>query len=242
MRSRGPCPGGRYSGPPAGSLESSSSRWSDFILVAPLLIHNERCALGHQYLERFGAGRGSPRCPAGCGTLALGLALALLDFGIGRLATIEGTRWLLICDALLWLTTLIYVTVTILESIFASPRVTVETLQAALCVYLLIGLVGTFVFAVIELAAPGSFDARGGIRIAWGGETSSATSLMRMLSLSYASLSTVGSTDISPATAFASNAVSLEAMVGQIYLAVVVARLVGIEAGNATRPDREITG
>jgi hypothetical protein len=60
-----------------------------------------------------------------------------------------------------------------------------------------------------------------------------------MLSLSYAALSTVGSTEISPANAFASNAVSLEAMVGQIYLAVVVARLVGIEAGSAMQSTRE---
>ena len=150
-----------------------------------------------------------------------------------------GTRWLLVCEALLWLTTLLYVTATILEAIFEIPMVTVETLQAALCVYLLIGLLCTFVLTLIELTLPGSFEATRGVSISWGAGRSSATSLMQMLSLSYAALSTVGSTAISPANAFASNTVSLEAMVGQIYLVVVVAGLVGIESGSAMQPTRE---
>ncbi|MBV8313770.1 MAG: hypothetical protein JOZ53_02435, partial [Planctomycetaceae bacterium] len=59
--------------------------------------------------------------------VAIGLILALTDFGIGRLATFEGTRWLVILQILLWLSTLIFVTATILEAIFESEDVTVET-------------------------------------------------------------------------------------------------------------------
>jgi hypothetical protein len=42
-----------------------------------------------------------------------------------------------------------------------------------------------------------------------------------------------------PATGFASNVASLEAMTGQIYLAVVIARLVGL---HATPPPRDAAG
>ena len=209
------------------------------ILLSPLLIQNERWVAATSVCSASVLVAGLHAARPGRGILALGLALALLDFGIGRLAMSLGTRWLLVCEALLWLTTLLYVTATILEAIFESPRVTVETLQAALCVYLLIGLLGTFALALIELTLPGSFEATRGGSISWGAGQSSATSLMQMLSLSYAALSTVGSTEISPANAFASNAVSLEAMVGQIYLVVVVARLVGIESGSAMQPTRE---
>ena len=105
---------------------------------------------------------------------AIGLILALTDFGIGRLATFEGTRWLVILEILLWLSTLIFVTTTILEAIFESEDVTVETLQASLCVYLLLGLIWVFAFALIEVAAPGSFQSQHGFRVAWSDDRSKA--------------------------------------------------------------------
>jgi hypothetical protein len=76
--------------------------------------------------------------------MAVGLALSLADFLIGRCTAHFGTRWLVLLQTLLWLTTLIYVIATILRAVFASREVTVETLLAALCVFLLIGLFGDF--------------------------------------------------------------------------------------------------
>src|SRR5437016_5954260 len=35
-------------------------------------------------------------------SLMIGLALAFTDFGIGRLALIEGARWLVVMQAILW--------------------------------------------------------------------------------------------------------------------------------------------
>jgi hypothetical protein len=74
-------------------------------------------------------------------SLRVGLALALADLGIGRLVLIEGGRWLVVLQAVLWLSTLVYVTFAILDAIFGREGVDVETLQAALCVYLLLGLI-----------------------------------------------------------------------------------------------------
>ena len=53
---------------------------------------------------------------------------------------------------------------------------------------------------------------------------------MRLLFLSRATLSGSNYAEIAPATGFACNAASLEAMTGQVYLAVVIARLVGLHA------------
>ncbi|MGO9597123.1 MAG: hypothetical protein ACLP7Q_03785, partial [Isosphaeraceae bacterium] len=97
----------------------------------------------------------------GRGTLVLGLILAAADFGIGQLAAYDATAWLLRLQALLWLLTLAFVSVAILEVVLESQPVTLETLQAAFCVFLLIGLAWVYAYVLIELIAPGSFQLRG---------------------------------------------------------------------------------
>ena len=74
--------------------------------------------------------------------VAVGLALALADFLIGRCTVHFGTRWLVLLQTVLWLSTLIYVIATILGAAFGSREVTEEALLVALCVFLLIGLFG----------------------------------------------------------------------------------------------------
>jgi hypothetical protein len=171
--------------------------------------------------------------------MAVGLALALADCLIGRCTVHFGTRWLVLLQTVLWMSTLIYVIATILRAIFASRDVTVETLLAALCVYLLMGLFGAFNFTLIDQTLPGSFRASHGPGLVWADERSRATEFMRLFVFSYATLSGSGYAEIAPATGFARNAASLEAMIGQVYLAVVVARLVGL---HVTPPLRNATG
>jgi hypothetical protein len=170
--------------------------------------------------------------------MAVGLALALADFLIGRCTVYFGTRWLVLLHTVLWMSTLIYVTAAILRAIFASREVTVETLLASLCVFLLMGLFGAFAFTLIDLTFPGSFRASNGPGLVWVDERSRATEFMRLFIFSYATLSGSNCADVAPATGFARNAASLEAMTGQIFLAVVVARLVGLHV----TPPRETPG
>ena len=171
--------------------------------------------------------------------VVIGLAAALADLLIGWCTTHFGTRWLLLLEIMLWMSTLIYVMATILRAIFASREVTVETLLAALCVLLLMGLFGAFAFTLIDLMLPGSFRASNGPCLVWADERSRATEFMRLFVFSYATLSGSNCAEIAPATGFARNAASLEAMAGQVYLAVVIARLVGL---HVTRPSRDIAG
>jgi hypothetical protein len=165
----------------------------------------------------------------------VGLALALADFAIGECAVHFGTRWLYPLQMALWLTTLVYVIAMILEAVFDSDVVTVETLQASLCIYLLIGLVGAFGFALIDFILPGSFPPAHGPSVSWSDEHSRSMQFMRLVVFSYATLSGSSYGEISAATGLAANAASLEAMTGQIYLAVVIARLVGLQAAPPSR-------
>jgi hypothetical protein len=174
----------------------------------------------------------------GAKPMAIGLALALADFLIGRCTVHFGMPWLVLLQTVLWTSTLIYVIAAILRAIFASRDVTAETLLAALCVFLLIGLFGAFAFTLIDLTLPGSFRALHGPGLVWAEERSRATEFMRLFVFSYATLSGSNYAEIAPATGFARNAASLEAMTGQIFLAVVVARLVGLHV----TPPRDTAG
>jgi hypothetical protein len=162
----------------------------------------------------------------------IGLALAAADLGIGRLVFIAGTRWLVVLQAALWLAALIYVTVTILDAVFTRKSVDVETLQAALCVYLLLGLIWVWVYALIALAEPGSFRSQGVPQVAWTDAPSRRAEFMRLLVFSYSTLTSSGLGDFTTGNSFASICANLEALTAQIYLAVVIARLVGLQAAS----------
>src|SRR5262245_46925003 len=137
-------------------------------------------------------------------TLAVGLLLAVADFAIGRLAILENVRWLFLLQIALWLSILFIVVGTILEVIFESERVGVETLQASLCVYLLLGLLWAFVYALIEAAAPGSFQSERGPRIALKDENSRWAGFVRLLVFSYSALTATGFGGLTPSSDFAS--------------------------------------
>jgi hypothetical protein len=165
--------------------------------------------------------------------VAIGVALALADFGIGRLIAFQAIGsgfWFVLLQVMLWLSILVFTTATILEVIFESRSVSLQTLQASLCVYLLLGLVWAFLLAVVQLTAPGSFESQHGAAVAWADQLSRRAGMMRLIVFSYSTLTGTGYSDMTPATDFARVVGSLEAMTGQIYLAVVIARLVGIQA------------
>jgi Ion channel len=125
----------------------------------------------------------------------------------------------------------VYVTSAILFVTFRRGDVDVDTLQAALCVYLMIGLMWVYVYALIALAAPGSFLVQGNRMAPWSDPKSRSAEFVHLLVFSFSTLTTSGLSDVTPVTGFARICATLEAVSGQVYLAVVVARLVGMQAG-----------
>jgi hypothetical protein len=164
--------------------------------------------------------------------VVIGLILALIDFALGRLVAFEGGLWLSYLQVFLWLVTLVYVAATILQAVFESQKVGVETLQASLCVYLLLGLIWVFIYALIDLSAPGSFMSSDPLRLASRTLDTPRAEFMRLVVFSYATMVCTGYGDLVPANGFANMCASLEAMTGQVYLAVVIARLVGIQSNQ----------
>lgn len=90
-----------------------------------------------------------------------------------------------------------------------------QTIFAALCLYMLLGLLGSFVFAVIQDLSADAFF------------TDGQGSPNELLYYSFTTLTTTGYGDLSAATDLGRAASITEALFGQIYLVTVIAVLVG---------------
>jgi hypothetical protein len=127
----------------------------------------------------------------------------------------------------------------ILVDVLAAERIVFDLIFGALCVFVLIGLCWANVYQLIERLAPGSFMvdyARYQIDAA----ADPFASLGLFTYYSFVTLTTVGYGDIVPVSALARWLVWLEAVAGQFYMAVFVARLIGLQSSVAT-PAAEAT-
>jgi hypothetical protein len=118
--------------------------------------------------------------------------------------------------------------VSILAYVLRSGRVTSDKIFAAICVYLLVGFLWTYAYAFLDEIQPGSFAAS-----TETGRNDYVGRIMQLRYFSFATLTTLGYGDVLPRSSTARTMAVLEAVVGQIYLAVLVARLVGLHIVHA---------
>ena len=122
-------------------------------------------------------------------------------------------------------------TAVIAVSLWRVRRVTVDTILGAVCAYLLLGMTWTMVFALIETLSPGSYAAGGQSLAAYGGERREI--FAGFIYYSFVTLTTLGYGDIAPLSSPARSLAALEAVMGQMFIAVLVARLVGMEIASS---------
>jgi hypothetical protein len=119
-----------------------------------------------------------------------------------------------------------YAAINILRIVAKSEEVTRETIFAAIVAYLLIALMWAFLYMILERVSPGSFSfPEKGFR----GES------MRFEYFSFITITTLGYGDITPVTDKATALALIEAVVGQIYLVVLVAWLVGMHVSQRSK-------
>jgi len=116
-----------------------------------------------------------------------------------------------------------YIMVIILSHLFRQYEVTADMIMGAVCVYFFLGLMWGFVFSLLESLQPGSF------RFGEG----QASDAGNFTYYSFVTQTTLGYGDITPVTAPARSLSLLEAIIGQLYLAVLIARLVGIHISQS---------
>jgi sorbitol-specific phosphotransferase system component IIC len=108
----------------------------------------------------------------------------------------------------------------------------------AVSIYLLLGMSWVFLYAIIFYLHPDSFA---GLAIATSGQSIEIRHLFPVLGyFSLTTLSTIGFGDITPLTLQARYAAVAEGITGQFYLAILVARLVGLQMSRAAIQQSEV--
>lgn len=122
----------------------------------------------------------------------------------------------------------------VLTRVVGGDRVTPHHIQGAVAVYLMFGLIWACAYAVVEMRQPGAFNLPH-MAEAGGVMESQQNDLRHLVYFSFVTLTTLGYGDISPASFGARTLVTLEALVGQLYLVILIARLVSLEVAYSGR-------
>jgi hypothetical protein len=150
----------------------------------------------------------------------LGCILTLTGFVIGLEDVIRPSFWLHFLNDVVALTLLAFMVVLITRQVFRRGPITMHRVRGSVAVYLLIGVVWAIAYDLVEAAHPGSF------RI---GATFRGPSLAVLGYYSFTTLTTLGVGDILPLNPVARSLTLLEALVGQLFPAILIARLVSME-------------
>jgi len=127
-----------------------------------------------------------------------------------------------------------YISVHVYLSLFKAKIIDSNIVFSALSLYLLIGITFSFIYASIELVDPNSI----GHTVQFVELTDRVFDQIhaQLFYFSFVTLSTLGYGDISPVSELARSFSILEALIGQIYLAVIIARLVGLQQSSKNEP------
>jgi Ion channel len=124
--------------------------------------------------------------------------------------------WSAAFEALLYF----YAGVSLIRYMFADRAVTTDELFAVGATFTLFAWAFAYVYVVLQAVTPGSFTA--------AVHPADSRSWVELLFLSFTTLSSTGLSDIVPIKPFARSVLMIEQLAGVLYVAMVVARIVGL--------------
>jgi hypothetical protein len=156
-------------------------------------------------------------------TFRMALALALATAAASATAFAGGARGHPVVEAT-FSAFYAFLTVAVFLEVIKTRRVTADTMYGTVCVYLLVGMTFGSLYDLIETLHPGSFvinvDVGELVKVRW----------RTLIYFSFMTLTTIGFGDITPVTAQAQSLAAMEGVIGVLYVAVLIARVVGIYA------------
>ena len=200
---------------------------SAILLVAQLV-----AILAYPFLESSTGGR------AGLGVVQIGIVLAALSV-VRRTPTLTwvglllvppamvftvleaiepDSDWILLGSAAFHTPFYFFVSYGMIRYLFHDDRVTRDELFATGAAFTVVAWGFAYVYAAAQVLWPGSFTGAGGDEQTW----------FELLFLSFTTLTSVGLSDVLPISPHARALVMIEAIAGVLYVALVVARLVGL--------------
>ena len=149
----------------------------------------------------------------------IGIALALCSLILAFVNLALELSELRVLNNLVILLFCILSLVIVAQKVLFVPRIDANTLIGSACVYLLLGIIWGLLYSIVEFFFPGSFHGTG--------EIYSDEQLWQFIYYSFVTITTLGYGDIYPLIPFARSLAYLEAVCGQLYIALLVASLVG---------------
>ena len=139
------------------------------------------------------------------------------------------TDAIVLCSALLHAPFYFYVSYGMIRYLFHDDKVTTDELYATGAAFTVVAWGFAYVFVACQVVWPGSFV---------GAQANETHTFFDLLFLSFTNLTSVGLSDILPALGHARSLVMVEQVAGVLYVALVVARLVGLTVARAAKQDR----
>jgi hypothetical protein len=165
--------------------------------------------------------------------LTVAIVLALGSLLSSWVTLFVDSRVLMIVDHATHVAFCAYVATVILIHVATVPTVTGDIVRGAVCAYLLLGLVWAFAYSVLEYVQPGSFDQPAREAVHLGDFFLTSGEFTPFLYYSFVTMTTLGYGDMTPVSDVARMLSVLQAVFGSVYLAVVIAGLVGVWVSRA---------
>ncbi len=159
------------------------------------------------------------------------MAVSITLHWLGVFDIIRFSEWVGQIPLILYLAVLMYA---FLKTIFSAKTVSFQIICATLCLYLIMGILWAQIYLLLETLAPGSFSGK-----LLSPENPPWVQLEGFVYFSFVTLTTLGYGDITPQTQGAGALCQVEAVIGQFYIAVLVARLVSMY--HSEKPQKEDT-
>jgi hypothetical protein len=131
-----------------------------------------------------------------------------------------------------------YVIWVIMSAVVRPGPVTTDKIYGAVCAYLLIGMAWGYAYSLLEIAHPGSFSlperSSAVVPVEQGDYRRMETDFSYF---SFVTLTTLGYGDITPVSRRAQQLAWMEAIAGQLFIAITIARLVGAHISTSSNQD-----
>jgi len=162
---------------------------------------------------------------SGLGRTTTGYALALVSVGfvLAGIQALAGSGSVVGIVALVSVAFVVLTCVVVSLGVFDQRAVNAQSVVGAICIYVLIGMLFTYLYGAVAALGDGAFFAQG-----------TDGTLSVRLYFSYVTLATLGYGDYTPAGDLGHTLAILEALLGQLYLVTVVAVLVS-RLGHGSR-------
>jgi hypothetical protein len=153
----------------------------------------------------------------------------LLAIAVRWAAIVFGTPWLFFWNLVLSLLSMLAFLLIVLWWVYREGPVTGHRVRGAVAAYLLLAVCFSFSYALIEYVHPGSFT------MTLGGAEGAQPRSVSFLYFSVVTLTTVGFGDIAAVHPVARSLVMVEALVGTLYPAILIARIVTLQIETRRR-------